>query len=210
MLRKLILAAIAAAVLPAAANAQAFQNGGFETGPNPGSYSTHNGGSTAITGWTVGGASVDYIGSYWAAGEGDRSIDLSGNAAGSIAQTFDTVLGQAYAVTFLLAGNPDGAPAVKTVAVGATGNAIANYTLDSTGSSHAAMGWTEYTYNFVATGSSTTLSFASLDNSPYGPALDGVSVAAVPEPAAWGMLIGGFGLAGMALRRRPSVRLARI
>jgi hypothetical protein len=28
------------------------------------------------------------------------------------------------------------------------------------------------------------------------------SAAGVPEPAAWGMMIGGFGLAGMALRRR--------
>jgi choice-of-anchor C domain-containing protein len=210
MFRKLVIAAIAAAVLPAAANAQAFQNGSFETGPTPGSFSTIGAGSTAITGWTVGGHSIDYIGSYWTAGEGDRSIDLSGNAAGSVAQTFDTIVGQAYAVSFLLAGNPDGAPAVKTVAVGATGNAIANYTLDSTGSSHAAMGWTDYTYNFVATGTSTTLSFASLDNSPYGPALDGVSISAVPEPAMWGMMIGGFGFAGMALRRRPTARLARV
>jgi hypothetical protein len=31
-------------------------------------------------------------------------------------------------------------------------------------------------------------------------------VAAVPEPAAWGMMIGGFGLAGGALRRRKAVR----
>ena len=30
-------------------------------------------------------------------------------------------------------------------------------------------------------------------------------IQAVPEPAAWGMMIGGFGLAGMALRRRKPV-----
>lgn len=208
-MRTLIIAAIAAIALPAAANAQAFQNGGFEAGTNPGSFTTVNAGSSNVTGWTVGGAGIDYIGSYWAAGEGDRSIDLSGNAAGSIAQTFDTIVGQAYAVTFLLAGNPDGAPTVKTAAVGATGNATASYTVDSTGATRASMGWTSHTYNFVATGTSTTLNFASLDNSPYGPALDSVSIAAVPEPAAWGMLIGGFGLAGLALRRRPIVRLAR-
>ena len=207
-MRKLIIAAIAAAILPAAANAQAFQNGSFETGPNPGSYATHNNGSTAITGWTVGGASIDYIGSYWAAGEGDRSIDLSGNTAGSVAQTFDTVIGQHYLVSFLLAGNPDGAPSVKNVGVGATGNATANITFDSTGNSRSSMGWTQYSYDFVATGASTTLSFASLDNSPYGAALDGVSVAAVPEPAVWGMMIGGFALAGGSLRRRSAVRFA--
>lgn len=32
--------------------------------------------------------------------------------------------------------------------------------------------------------------------------------APVPEPAAWAMLIGGFGFAGMALRRRTRVRLS--
>ncbi|MET0308399.1 MAG: choice-of-anchor C family protein [Sphingomonas sp.] len=208
-MRKLILATVAAIVLPVAANAQAFQNGSFENGPNPGGFSTLGNGSTAINGWTVGGASIDYIGTYWVAGDGARSIDLSGNGAGSVAQTFDTVVGQHYQVSFLLAGNPDGAPVVKNVGVGATGNATVNYTLNSAGTSHEAMGWTQYTYDFVATGTSTTLNFASLDNSPYGAALDGVSVAAVPEPAAWGMMIGGFGLAGMALRRRPTTRLAR-
>jgi choice-of-anchor C domain-containing protein len=209
-LRKLIIATIAAAILPAAANAQAFQNGSFENGPNPGGFITLAAGSTAVNGWTVGGASIDYIGTYWQAGDGARSIDLSGGAAGGVAQTFDTVIGQHYQVSFMLAGNPDGAPIVKTVGVSATGNAAGNFTLDTTGNSHAAMGWTQYTYDFLATSASTTLNFASLDNTPYGPALDGVSVSAVPEPAVWGMMIGGFSLAGFALRRRPAVRFARI
>ena len=209
-MRKLIVAAIVAAVLPAAAYAQAFQNGGFETGPNPGGFTTQGTGSTAITGWTVTGGTIDYIGTYWQAAEGARSVDLSGNGPGSIAQTFDTVLGQHYQVSFWLSGNPDGAPTIKNVGVSATGTATANYTLDSTGLVHEAMGWTQFTYDFVATGTSTTLSFASLDNTPYGPALDGVAVTAVPEPAVWGMMIGGFGLAGFSLRRRPAVRFARV
>ena len=36
------------------------------------------------------------------------------------------------------------------------------------------MGWASYTYNFVATGTSTTLSFASQDPGAYGAALDNV------------------------------------
>jgi hypothetical protein len=35
-----------------------------------------------------------------------------------------------------------------------------------------------------------------------GWSLNFTTTAAVPEPAAWGMMIGGFGLAGGALRRR--------
>ena len=34
-----------------------------------------------------------------------------------------------------------------------------------------------------------------------------ITVAAVPEPAAWGLMVLGFGLAGAALRRRPRVSL---
>ena len=34
----------------------------------------------------------------------------------------------------------------------------------------------------------------------------GTFAAAVPEPASWALMIGGFGLAGFALRRRSSVR----
>jgi hypothetical protein len=32
-------------------------------------------------------------------------------------------------------------------------------------------------------------------------------VASVPEPAAWALMIGGFALAGVALRRRPMAHL---
>ena len=35
-----------------------------------------------------------------------------------------------------------------------------------------------------------------------------VATAAVPEPASWAMMIGGFGLAGAALRRRPTRAIA--
>jgi PEP-CTERM motif len=36
------------------------------------------------------------------------------------------------------------------------------------------------------------------------------AVAAVPEPATWGMMIGGMGIAGMALRRRRSTAIAQV
>jgi len=37
---------------------------------------------------------------------------------------------------------------------------------------------------------------------------DNSNLSAAPEPAAWAMMVGGFGLTGMAMRRRRSVRLA--
>ena len=66
------------------------------------------------------------------------------------------------------------------------------------------MMWAPYSFTFVATGSSELLSFAA-DGSAgccYGPALDNVSIAAVPEPATWSMMLLGFGAVGVGLRRR--------
>ena len=62
--RLVSLAAIAACVA-SPAMAVSIVNGSFELGTDPGaSYSTQAAGSTAITGWTVGGFGVDYIGGY--------------------------------------------------------------------------------------------------------------------------------------------------
>ena len=49
------------------------------------------------------------------------------------------------------------------------------------------------------------ISDTAIDNVRIGPLQD---VAGVPEPAAWALMIAGFGLAGIALRRRRSAVLA--
>src|SRR5437867_11795365 len=75
-------------------------NGSFESASiNPGaSFITLNAGDTAITGWTVIGANIDYIGAYWNASNGTRSLDLDGyGAAGGVQQTFRTTPGSQYA-----------------------------------------------------------------------------------------------------------------
>ncbi len=108
------------------------ENGSFETSTaNPGSsFVTLGAGSTDIAGWTVGSGSIDYIGGYWTASDGSKSIDLSGSAAGSIWQTFDTIAGQTYFIDVMISGNPDGPPPTKTLEVTATGNAAQDYTHD--------------------------------------------------------------------------------
>jgi choice-of-anchor C domain-containing protein len=202
-MRSLLAAAAAVVLLPSTANAAAFVNGSFESGTTANPFTTVAGGnSTTITGWTVTGNSVDYIGNYWTAQNLSRSIDLNGGAQGGIQQTFDTVAGILYNVSFWLAGNPDGAPITKTVLVGATGAANASYTFNSTGFDKVNMGWQNYTYSFLATGSSTTLSFASQDAGAFGAVLDNVSVTAMPEPAVWATMLLGFGLVGGLMRRR--------
>ena len=201
-------AAVAAAVAlsGAAANAVTLINGSFESGTTPGSFITLGHNSTDIEGWIVKGNGVDYVGSYWEAADGDRSVDLSALNGGSIQQTIDTIVGKTYKVSFWLAGNPDDGAGDKLVATSVSGDWVNNFTFTvGAGNNHSNMGWSEYSYEFTAFDSTSTLVFNSQTRTPYGPALDNVSVSAVPEPATWAMMIIGFGSAGAMVRRHRKV-----
>ena len=206
MRTKLILAAIAAASLGTATSAQTVQNGSFETGAiDPGVFTTLGAGSTTINGWTVTPSSIDYIGTYWGAQDGSRSIDLSGNAPGGVSQVITGLTtGALYQVDFFLGGNYDGPPTPdKTLDVSAAGTTSGFIYSAPSATQTGFSGWTGYSFRFVATGASETLNFQSTTTgSPYGPALDNVSLARVPEPATWALMIMGFGAVGGALRRR--------
>ncbi|HEX8603247.1 MAG TPA: PEPxxWA-CTERM sorting domain-containing protein [Pseudoduganella sp.] len=71
-------------------------------------------------------------------------------------------------------------------------------------------GWKTATMTFTAQSASQALSFLANGAAPGAPPfllLDGVSlVSAVPEPATWGMLLGGLGLVGFLARRRAAKR----
>jgi choice-of-anchor C domain-containing protein len=151
-------------------------NGSFESGAAipSGWFTTEGVGSTAITSWSVVSGGVDYIGGLWSASDGLRSIDLNACSAGSISQTFATVAGNTYEVTFDMAGNPDGGVKELSVSAAATSE---TFTFDTAGKSLAAMGWVAKSFTFTATGTSTTLAFTSLIAGCYGPALDNVKVA---------------------------------
>ncbi len=154
-------------------------NGSFETGAyvdGGAGFEQLNAGDTSIDGWTVDSGSVDWIGTYWPAQDGAKSIDMSGVDAGAISQTFATTIGNTYTVSFYLAGNPADAPTVKTLDVGATGGTVSHYTFDTTGSTLANMNWTAESYSVLATTTSTTLSFVSTTPGAFGPAIDNVVV----------------------------------
>jgi len=190
---------------PAHASVNLLSNGSFEDPLVSGGFNTINTGGT-MGAWTVTDASIDHIGNYWQAEDGNQSVDLSGNAPGTIAQTVSTTAGQQYELSFWMAGNTDGGATVKSLAALINGNTLANTTFDTTGKSHGDMGWVEYTYDFVSTGGPTTVSFASTEagGSPYGAALDNVSLKAVPEAST--VILFGLMLVGGAfmLRTRAS------
>src|ERR1017187_5411844 len=110
--RFLTVAWLAAMLPPAAAT---FSNGRFENNTG-GACSPTTGtielvaGSTCLVAWALPFVRVEYIGGLpWTGQDGSSSIDMDGSTKGAIAQTFDTVNGQTYMVTFWLAGNYGGA-----------------------------------------------------------------------------------------------------
>ncbi len=215
MIKNLLAAAVVSLGFVVSANAATIVNGSFELGTDPGAtFTTQTAGSTAITGWTVGGFGVDYIGGYWMASDGVRSIDLSGNNAGSVSQTIATTIGTSYTVNFDLSGNPDAGVGSKISIVSISGSlpVVKIYDVLAT-NSRTNMNWQPYSYTFTAFANTSTLTFASAEYNAFGPALDNVSIlenggigSNVPEPASWAMLLVGFGLVGTAARkRRPMV-----
>jgi choice-of-anchor C domain-containing protein len=199
-----LLTATILLIFSSIAFADSFQNGSFEIGPDPGGYTTLYAGNTSITGWTVTQGSIDYIGLYWAASAGSRSIDLNGYyAQGGIGQSFDTTINQKYIVSLDLAGNFDQGPDPKTMTVYAAVDS-GNYSFSQPFSwSHAAMGWETKYFEFTADATTTILRFISTtgatDNA-WGPALDNVKVTPVPEPGI--LILLGISMASVVGLRR--------
>jgi choice-of-anchor C domain-containing protein len=164
--------------------------------------------------WSVTSGSVDLVGGYWQSPSGPNfptgtngSVDLDGLSPGAISQDISGLTaGKTYTLTFSLSGNPDGAPATKSldVSIGSVANDNFTYTIGA--NTHSNMMYTLESLTFVA-GASNTLSFASQDTaSPFGPVIGGVSIA-VPEASTWAMMLLGFaGLSYAAFRRNSKGR----
>lgn len=169
-------ASMAGASLMPVLAANPFANGSFEDGPNPGVFATKGTGDETIDGWKVTDGSIDHIGSYWQHANGDRSVDLSGNTAGTIEQTFVTMPGGKYTVNFMMSGNPDNGPGLKEMTASADGESQPFSYLVTAANSKVAMNWEARSFDFTADDEEATLSFASNTNSAFGPALDAVVV----------------------------------
>ncbi|WP_254602782.1 PEPxxWA-CTERM sorting domain-containing protein [Sphingomonas bacterium] len=128
--------------------------------------------------------------------------------AGAISQLITGLtVGNSYALSFFWAGSQQAGFSGTTTegwtgSLGGTSFATPVITTPSQGF----YPWQKFSTVIKATSTSETLSFLAVGGPSGGQPpfalLDGVSLTAVPEPATWGMMILGFGLAGVALRRQ--------
>ena len=201
------VAALTVIAAPAAHAQNLVTNGSFEQQVLSGIGLSYFAGSTALTGWTVGGA-IDHVRTLWQPADGDQSVDLSALTVGSISQSLATIPGDQYAITFAMAGNPEGAPTVKSMDISFGTTALPTQTFSTAGTSVSNMGWETRTFFVTATTANTTLTFTSL-TANFGPALDNVSVVVVPEAGTLALLGVGCSvlsgvppLMGVVVRRR--------
>ena len=208
LISKLIGATALTAIMTTTAQANLISNGGFEDVS----------GSTAIGGY--GSASTWQIYSdipAWDASqnveiwtnnfivpayEGNNVLELNahpGNAQGtfSIFQSFNTVIGQEYQLTFAGRKRQQNSDEAFNVTVGDLDESIYNQAWGA---------WTEYSFSFTALDDFTTLTFSSLDGGTdtTGNIFDAVAVTTVPEPGTFAMI--GLGLFGLVFQRKRSMQ----
>jgi hypothetical protein len=209
-----VIGLIAAITLSTAAQAASFQNGSFETPGPVGARSDISTLAQAPTGWvpggTLGNEALFFESNGWAgtpSQDGLYMIGFGGNGTtgATLSQTFDTVANARYTVTYFLTAQQ-------------VGNGPQSYTAEAlsgvtrlgseSGSVPEASKWVSHSFDFVATGTSSTLRFTDTSNGPaalninWG--LDSVSVAAVPESSTLGLM--SFGLAALAFIKRGKRR----
>jgi hypothetical protein len=220
---KTLIAVCAFSMVAGIARGNLITNPSFETPTvSAGSFTNYATGSTGITGWTVTGpvnTGVSVVsttftqnGVTFEAQSGNQWVDLTGdgsNAAEGIQQSVATTSGTNYVLTYYI-GNTSGGGIFgtsSTVGLDINGTqvvALANAVADLTG-----LNWEQVTWNFTATGASTTIGFVNLDPSgDNSNGLDNVDLevaaagGAVPEPATIGLV--GFALLAVAFRKRQT------
>ena len=137
------------------------------------------------------------------ASQGKQWVDLTGQDEGfgkGLTTTFIGTSGQDYMLSFDLGRLLSRTPASVEVLVDG-----ASQTFTNAGASGGnLMDWKPFSLDFVSDGS-TTLTFLGSavgngNNTLVG--LDNVAVTAVPEPAAYAMMLGGLAVVGGIARRR--------
>jgi hypothetical protein len=216
-MKSFLFAAALVAAGPVAAATNLVVNGDFEAAPAPnGGFIQYFGGNT-FPGWTVTGNDVLVIDESYnegglvfnAQGGSQNAIDLTGagntGPTDGIVQTIATAAGTQYRLTFYVGnasptgGNAGSYTQPSTLNLSIDGGPLASFT--NADNTPFAINYKKFSFVFTAAGA-TMLNFSNGTVGDNMLGLDTVSVAAIPEPATWGLMIVGFGMVGFASRRR--------
>jgi len=198
-----IIAAVAAlaATSPVAA-ANLITNGNFETGTLSGWTLADSGsGSWFVIGNGAGTAISGFPTPTLAAGGSFVAMtDQSNPGSHNLSQTLTLGAG-AFVLSFAARGvdqSGSGGAADQQYIVTVDGTTVAGAILNSA--------WSDFSFNLNLAAGSHTIAFQENDRRGYYTGgLDNVSLtAAVPEAATWAMMVVGFGLVGVAARRRSA------
>ena len=222
--------AVAASAAPASAGVVYSNNFDAENGGNTAlNYNGFNG--LTVTNGTVDLVKSGDFGIICSGGAG-ACVDLDGSTSDSglvSSNSYAFNAGERVALSLLFSGNQRNAPPPDafTMSFNFAGPVSGTYGLMSsffgnvnfgsfTNTSGLTLSISNVPPNFAITdvtfffdptnGSSTTFGLQDAGNDNIGIVIDNLSlsVGAVPEPATWAMMIAGFGLAGLGLRRRTS------
>jgi hypothetical protein len=207
-MKKIIaLAALAALCATASASTNLLTDGSFESITQaPGTWNTY----TSVPGWTVteanGAASPHGLeirdNVAGTAENGNNFIELDGYENDKITQSFNTVAGEAYEVSFWFSDRAGVAPSSE----GFSASVVSG--LSSSGTSFGAVGdngaaWHLITMDFVADSATSIFSIKATGTSDsLGTSFDNFQAFAVPEPATLGLFAAGLAMLGLSARRR--------
>ena len=227
-MKKLGFAALASVAVLAAAPASAATiifNSGFEGVGNSNNLRTPANDPNTQT--PAGDYGLYLTADGWTADDPNSPIELQNNVAGAPAPTGGKVFAEldstknssmsriigttnTYNLSFLYSprpGRPASTNGIQVLLNGVLFNPPGTITAAGGGSTN----WVTYTINGFNAAAGSKLTFKAVGTSDsFGGYIDNITLAAVPEPATWAMMIMGFGLIGGALRSAKGRQTARV
>ncbi|WP_310497278.1 PEPxxWA-CTERM sorting domain-containing protein [Sandarakinorhabdus sp.] len=140
--------------------------------------------------------------SAWQFASGDSSVTLSSLGDRSAYQQLSGLqVGKVYKLSFDLGALSAGSGRTVRLTTTTTGNQVSDH-LFNVGGLEGEMVGGRFVVNFTAVRSTQNFQFINREQDGLSLVLSNVQASLVPEPEMWGLMLGGFGLVGLAMRRR--------